>query len=76
MQKKLSAEQVERYRTGYGSPFLALDEVLSLLPWLTTNDLFVQSMKAVEVNEFVRIDLSILGLDGEEDWETTSMFDG
>ncbi|MCK0142564.1 hypothetical protein [Aliiroseovarius sp. F20344] len=74
MPKKLSAEQVERYSTGYGSPYFAPDEVLMLLAWLNTQGLFVQSMEAVEViepgvNEPGRIDLSILGLDGEEDWE-------
>ena len=70
MPTMLTPEQIERFRSGKGSPYLAPNEVLSLLPWLNQNGLFVQSMEAVEVNKFTRIDVSILGLDGEEDWES------
>lgn len=72
----LSEKDVQRYRSGEGSPYLSAPEVMELLPWLTERDLFIQSMEAVEVkteenpNNYMRLDLSVLGLDDEEDWES------
>ncbi|UWP92515.1 hypothetical protein K3X13_01210 [Aliiroseovarius crassostreae] len=74
MPTMLTPEQIERFRSGKGSPYLAPNEVLPLLPWLNQNGLFVQSMEAVEIDvdsdsKPGRLDLSILGLDEEENWE-------
>lgn len=75
MEALLTEEEVEQYRSGKGSSYMPAERVLELLPWLTENDLFIQSMEAVEVetesnpNNYGRMDLSILGLDGDEDWE-------
>ncbi|UWP98826.1 hypothetical protein [Aliiroseovarius crassostreae] len=74
MPTMLTLEQIDRFRSGKGSPYLAPNEVLSLLPWLSQNGLFIQSMEAVEIDvdrgtKPGRLDLSILGLDEEENWD-------